>query len=236
MTEERRLQRAAMRRMLLIETAARRRLSAAITSATRSAGTLSRSVILFRIEEAAGTVIRTTRTAARGAGHRALLLELAHAAKRARQSHPVLRSTERTLEDTVRAQAIASGLSRRWVKFVAEGDSIREATEAVRSRVNIIAATETSQAFNDERDFELREFERTTSWAPFLMKEWDATLDRKVCPICDELDGTRKPLGFSFPEGALPGAVHPRCRCVVVTTLLPLPLGRDEQPVANLEA
>jgi hypothetical protein len=51
-----------------------------------------------------------------------------------------------------------------------------------------------------------------------MVKQWDATLDKRTCTTCEHAHGVWIPVGQDFPEGE-PGAVHPRCRCV--STFLP---------------
>lgn len=90
------------------------------------------------------------------------------------------------------------------------------------------AATQTSQAFNGER-FSIEkaltvEF-ANSNWLPLVGKMWDATLDRRACPICRGKDGTLRPLGFDW-DGQSPGNPHRRCRCISVYLPLPLNIGR----------
>lgn len=80
------------------------------------------------------------------------------------------------------------------------------------------AATQTSQAFNGER-FSIEkaltvEF-ANSDWLPLVGKMWDATLDRRACPICRGKDGTLRPLGIDW-DGQTPGNPHRRCRCIAI--------------------
>ncbi len=105
-----------------------------------------------------------------------------------------------------------------------------EAAAATDYRLRRAATTETARAFSDARDEgmdSIAELHKDTTWFPALLKTWDATLDRKTCKTCKELDGTTRPWGFSFPGGEEPGYVHPGCRCIVGTLLLPLPIERE---------
>ncbi len=95
-----------------------------------------------------------------------------------------------------------------------------------RFRIEMVAATETSQAFNAERDEAATDYvqRQDGNIAPLLLKTWDATLDRATCSTCKGLDGTIRPWGFDFPGFAVPGDVHPRCRCIEGFFFVPIPL------------
>jgi hypothetical protein len=59
-----------------------------------------------------------------------------------------------------------------------------------------IAATDAAQAFADLRDEGagwLAEQHRDALWLPAIVKVWDGTLDKKICPTCGDLDGTWRP-------------------------------------------
>ena len=88
----------------------------------------------------------------------------------------------------------------------------------------MIAATETASAFNDERtriEKHLADENKETSWWPFLVKVWDATLDKRTCPVCAKLHGTRRGWGSDFPGGKEPGKVHPNDRCLSLFFAIP---------------
>lgn len=76
------------------------------------------------------------------------------------------------------------------------------------------AATEVAHAFNDERERQTDEVSKAYT-APFVIKVWDATLDKRTCNVCARRDGTLQFIGLSFPDDG-PGKVHPNCRCVSV--------------------
>lgn len=108
-----------------------------------------------------------------------------------------------------------------------------ETNKALDFRLRRIATTETAKAFADARDDGMgwvAEQHRNAAWFPLLLKTWDATLDRKVCPTCSTLDGATRPWGVPFPGGAEPGYVHANCRCIPVTLLLPMPARGDTIP------
>lgn len=76
------------------------------------------------------------------------------------------------------------------------------------------AATEVAHAFNDERERQTDEVSKAYA-VPFIVKAWDATLDKRTCNVCARRDGTLQFIGLSFPDDG-PGKVHPNCRCVSV--------------------
>jgi hypothetical protein len=84
-------------------------------------------------------------------------------------------------------------------------------------RLRRIAATEVPQAYSEEhagRADALAEQHRGKAWLVLLVKVWDSTLDRKICPICADMDRRWAIVGRPFKGGLLPGAVHPFCRCL----------------------
>ncbi|MGK3981323.1 hypothetical protein WMF38_57530 [Sorangium sp. So ce118] len=97
------------------------------------------------------------------------------------------------------------------------------------------AATQTAEAFADERiraEQRLVHRHAGTNWLPALVKLWDATIDRKTCATCREMDGQFRVLGFDFSGGRKPAFVHRKCRCAQVLIFSPIYLGRDEKSVA----
>lgn len=133
-------------------------------------------------------------------------------------------------DDTQRALRTATAFATRWRKqadeAVAEdklphGRAARSATRHVQSHIELVAATEVADAFNDERIETLRhapEIVTETNPLVVLFKVWDAAMDRRTCRVCANLHGTIRPLIMDFPT-RMPA--HPRCRCV--TTILALP-------------
>lgn len=49
---------------------------------------------------------------------------------------------------------------------------------------------------------------------PAIVLQWDASLDKRTCPTCRDLDGALRPLGMFF-DGRNDPPVHPRCRCAL---------------------
>lgn len=111
------------------------------------------------------------------------------------------------------------------------------AAASIDGAVKRTAATEAAQAFADLRDEGagwLEELHRDAAWLPGLLKLWDATNDRKLCPSCAALGSSPpRPAGVPFPGSHEPGYVHPFCRCVPRWIFVPArlralaPLGRQ---------
>lgn len=94
------------------------------------------------------------------------------------------------------------------------------------------AATQTAEAFADERvRAEKRMVTRYagTNWLPAMVKLWDATIDRRTCATCREMDNQFRVLGFDFSGGRVPALVHRKCRCVQVLIFSPIYMGRREE-------
>ena len=72
----------------------------------------------------------------------------------------------------------------------------------LRTKIETIAATESAGAYNNGRK----------QAAINLVRQWDATLDRRTCPICERAHGTLSDRNGEFSYGE-PGSVHPLCRC-----------------------
>jgi len=97
-----------------------------------------------------------------------------------------------------------------------EGPSVAHIVRQAESTLTSIATTEVSSAFSDERAKAMALTVATykaAEWVPMLHQVWDATLDQRTCSRCSALDGAIRPWGGDFPGGAVPGQVHPRCRC-----------------------
>lgn len=104
----------------------------------------------------------------------------------------------------------AAGIGRRAGSAYTERaarSSLQEAATALTSRIDTIAATETSAAFSQGRAEALRDV------APDTWLQWSAVLDRQTCTLCASLHGEVAQAGFGF-RGYEPGMVHARCRCI----------------------
>jgi len=98
------------------------------------------------------------------------------------------------------------------------------ALDSMGSRLELIGITESAESFNDERDQLITRIaepqeRRAASVVPF--KIWDATMDKRTCPVCSRAHHTVVPYWMSFPDGR-PGGTHARCRCYEGLILLPI--------------
>lgn len=94
--------------------------------------------------------------------------------------------------------------------------AVRQAATALRSRVDTIAATESSKAFNQAR---MRLLADAIEAQGGIVLRWVATLDERTCRTCSALSGTLSDSSGRF-SGYKPGGVHPRCRCYAVTQIV----------------
>lgn len=108
--------------------------------------------------------------------------------------------------DAWRAGRFADRLASEWYRLTDSGDTAK-AAKLLTNRVELAAATESANAFNDGRAKYIR-----VATDVELLKVWDATLDKRTCPTCSSADGTIVFARERFPLGE-PGSVHPRCRC-----------------------
>jgi SPP1 gp7 family putative phage head morphogenesis protein len=108
------------------------------------------------------------------------------------------------------ARAIAAAASILAVWLLAVLNNLTDIPIKLDYKLRIIAATEVAHAYGQAT---LRTYDGMKP-SKQLMKRWDATLDRKTCSICRELDGQTVPINKQFRDGLEPGDVHPSCRCV----------------------
>lgn len=126
-------------------------------------------------------------------------------------------SAKKTLDKTPKASRTAAA------KAVAKAE---------RFRIEMVAATESSRVFNETREAayettarELDPGDRERPW-----RLWDASLDKRTCPICDRAHGSMVKVGERFRAGS-PGAVHPSCRCLDLLVFKPRNfVGTDTSP------
>lgn len=75
-----------------------------------------------------------------------------------------------------------------------------------------VARTETQAAYNTQVDESLREAREVI---PDLRRRWDASLDSRVCKVCQDLHDTTADIGGTFPGGYTDAPAHAQCRCRV---------------------
>ncbi len=167
----------------------------------------------------AGQVILSTTVRAKADGAESMARELEQLgvdeARAAAARMAALGVADLSAGEVREAKRIAGNLgdlfARKTLEAQADGaapaQAFAKAAEAVRSRVDTIAASESSARFSEAR----AELAAKTGGRDFLL-EWSAQLDRRTCPLCDSLHGQTYPAGGDL-NGYTPGAVHARCRC-----------------------
>lgn len=99
----------------------------------------------------------------------------------------------------------------------ASDSDVRSAIARSKGKLSSAARAVVDDAWSDERNRVLRATrvrQKETDVVPFVGTIWDARMDRATCPRCRDLDGTIRPIGIRFPNGAIPGKVHYACRCL----------------------
>ena len=138
----------------------------------------------------------------------------------------------RNRKDKLAAATTAKSFSAAWAQvsslaiLISETESefigrVSKAIDSLDGRVQRIATTEVSQAWNDEHLDAVSRLGPTLEEDSKAVNRWDATLDAKTCSICASHDGEYAPVGESFSGGDLPGFVHPNCRCLSTLVVLP---------------
>ena len=123
------------------------------------------------------------------------------------------------LRESERAYLRARSYGRIWSRDVEQArergvlNPYRWAHEQRAARLRVVARSEASEAFTDAQTRVARQaaFEHPELAAMFV-KVWDATLDKRTCPICERAHGSWVRLDEDFPEGE-PGSVHDNCHC-----------------------
>lgn len=100
-------------------------------------------------------------------------------------------------EKNARAEWIAEGMFERY-----------------RHTAERVVRTEAMQGYNSMHDQAIRDADRQD---PGYSRRWDASEDRRVCPICGGLDGAVAAIGKPFPGGYEHAPAHPRCRCCITS-------------------
>lgn len=91
-----------------------------------------------------------------------------------------------------------------------------------RARFNAdrLVRTELMHAYNVQHDLSIEEANADLPpGEPHYMRRWDSSADRRVCALCDALDGKVAEVGGMFPGGVSSPPRHPGCRCVSVPWL-----------------
>jgi hypothetical protein len=102
------------------------------------------------------------------------------------------------------------------VRKRASDQDIRTALSQSKGKLSASARAVVDDAWSDERNRVLRATaaqQKEADIVPFVGTVWDARMDKATCPRCWDLDGTIRPIGISFPNGAIPGKIHAQCRC-----------------------
>ena len=244
----RRAHNASLQRMVAVEKAVRTTLGAtarraAQAGASSSGGRIERVMEGGRLLEAGvGLVMVRARETARREGRATFLGELsaATAGGSDRWEAPAAPEGQGEQDEaaaTVAAKAFAAGWLSEALANVARPDAEQAdvlaemiaATAAQGYRLDAMAASDVAATYNAEREELGAAYAQDAGrlWLPIPLKYWDATLDTKLCARCAALHGTTRPLGFPFPGGLVPGAVHRNCRCGTGLTgvIAPLPAG-----------
>ncbi len=127
-------------------------------------------------------------------------------------------TTDYNASDFNRARQFASNFAKFWLKNAIATDSpvresVRTANQATLNRLELIAVTESSIAFNAGRNSATARYRGDYD----LVRVWDATLDKRLCSTCESSDGEIAPISQKFSLGE-PGVVHPSCRCTYYIT------------------
>lgn len=125
--------------------------------------------------------------------------------------------------EEARATKSASALADAWRKKVqlAQDDGLSDSVAARRASKELgpsierTAVTETVDAWNQETK---RQNDHAESRGFLVTETWNAALDRRTCPRCDELHGTSVDRPERFEEYP---PLHPLCRCLIDTIILP---------------
>lgn len=123
---------------------------------------------------------------------------------------PTDKLAQQLARDARRADVYGKSYARQWLRKAEDAATVTNAAEsaskATAAALERTAVTENAEAFNSSRS------EVAKRAALGNLKVWDATLDRRTCPVCAAADGTIVGIRERFPHGE-PGSVHPYCRC-----------------------
>lgn len=95
--------------------------------------------------------------------------------------------------------------------IIAEAEMISEGLfRRYRHWADRIVRTEVLNSYNVQADGIIRDLAKND---PELQRRWDATIDRRTCRVCRDLDGETVGIGEPFPGGYKHPPAHPNCRC-----------------------
>jgi hypothetical protein len=221
--------------LLTVEQAGRVRLASTVRRIGRQVGAGADSDTLIRgshaIERGVLADVLLIRSAARRASSSSLTGEM-------KASRIPVIVTDRAAEkakraDYAEATTASKAFAAAWLSTALatapgdDGDADAEPAEPddLVARGEGLATTQAASAFAAEREDIMRAHAREARARGLVIpfKRWDATHDRRLCARCRDLSGAMpRPWGVAFPGGIVPGTVHPRCRCVSVTAVMPL--------------
>lgn len=120
--------------------------------------------------------------------------------------------------DQLTNRLLGRGFTKKFSEFAAPADKAAgiaqtffKGSEAEARRV---VRTEVIQAYNEIKDEAIVNLAAETGIK--FKRKWSAALDRRVCPLCRDLDGKTADLDKEFPGGYTAPPAHPNCRCALV--------------------
>lgn len=160
-----------------------------------------------RLQDSIMTGILSLRASSRAFAEQAIALQ----AQQVGLSVGPLASDSITIAEAERIANAARRTAEGWLERATEDDPKiikRRSTpnKFLRGKINLIATTESSTAYNEAKH------EAAAIYTPEMFRVWDATMDRRTCPVCAQAHGDIVEVGRSFPIGE-PGSVHGNCRC-----------------------
>lgn len=219
---------ATLEALVTVEQAGRVRLASTVRRIGRQVGAGGDSDTLIRgahaIERGVVADVLLIRGAARRASAVALTVEMAAARIQPLPSDDATDKAKRA--DYAEATTAGKSFAAAWLSsaMVTAQDETAEPDDLA-SRSDGLATTQAASAFAYERERIMRTHAREARVRGLVVpfKRWDATHDKRLCARCRDLSSAMpRPWGVAFPGGIVPGTVHPRCRCVSVTAVMPL--------------
>lgn len=184
-----------------------------------------------------GTLIVAT-NAARVQGANRLASEyevvLRHARSQGYRSGPLSFLVRPIASDIEEAGKWADHIAKLVKKRASESD-IRSAVTRSKGKLSASARSVVDEAWSDERNrmsIATARAQKEANIVPFVGTLWDARMDKRTCPRCWDLDGTIRPIGIRFPNGAIPGKTHFSCRCNGALIFAPVITSISDREVA----